>query len=75
MIVKYLKKLLVHQKNSVSKQGSVKDVMLLIEIGFADSFGITSPLARNEASARLCEVWNKPKQSLMGSRSSSLHYS
>jgi hypothetical protein len=39
--------------------GSVKDVMLL---------KITSPTARNDASARLCEVWNKPKQSLVGSR-------
>jgi hypothetical protein len=53
--------------------GSVKDVMLL-KIGFAESFGITSPLARNDASARLCEVWNKAKQSLGGARSSSQHY-
>jgi hypothetical protein len=35
--------------------GSVKDIMLL---------KITSPTARNDASIRLCEVWNKPKQSL-----------
>jgi hypothetical protein len=41
----------------------IQDVMLL-----------TSPTARNDASARLCEVWNKPKQSLVGSSSSSQHY-
>jgi hypothetical protein len=33
---------------------------------------ITSPTARNDASIRLCEVWNKPKQSLVSSRSSSM---
>jgi hypothetical protein len=37
-------------------------------IGFAESFEITSPTALNDASIRLCEVWNKPKQSLVGSR-------
>jgi hypothetical protein len=73
MIVKYLKKLLVHQKNSVSKQGSVKDVMLL-KITSPLARNDASPTARNDASARLCEVWNKPKQSLMGSRSSFQHY-
>jgi hypothetical protein len=56
--------------------GSVKDVMLLIyrRLALLSSVGITSPTARNDASARLCEVWNKPKQSLVGSSSSSQHY-
>jgi hypothetical protein len=61
-----LRRTLIHGNQSPIILGSVKkDVMLL---------KITSPTARNDASARLCEVWNKPKQSLVGSRSSSLHH-
>jgi hypothetical protein len=36
--------------------GIAQEVMLYQEIGFAESFGITSPTARNDASARLCEA-------------------
>jgi hypothetical protein len=47
--------------------------MLYQKIGFAefrwDYFAYGS-----DASARLCEVWNKPKQSLVDSSSSSQHY-
>jgi hypothetical protein len=53
--------------------GIAQEVMLYQNIGFAefrwDYFAYGS-----DASARLCEVWNKPKQSLVGSRISSLHY-
>jgi hypothetical protein len=60
-----LRRTLIHGNQSPIILGSVKDVMLL---------KITSPSARNDASARLCEVCSKPKQSLVGSRTSSQHY-
>jgi hypothetical protein len=47
-------------QNDVWFFGIVKDVMLL---------EITSPVARNDASVRLCEASHKPKHALVASRS------
>jgi hypothetical protein len=44
---------------------ALRVVLYLPEIGFAESFGITSPTARIDVSIRLCEVWNKPKHALV----------
>jgi hypothetical protein len=61
-----LRRSLIHGNQSPIIWVSLK-IMLYQKIGFAESFGITSPTARNDASARFCEAWNKPKQSLVGS--------
>jgi hypothetical protein len=54
--------------------GIAQKVMLYQKIGFAESFGVTSPTARNDVSARLCKARHKPKHALVGSRSPSQHY-
>jgi hypothetical protein len=62
-IDKFVKRLKLLLSGVYELHYEIQDVMLL-----------TSPAARNDASNRLCKVWNKPKQSLGGSRSSSQYY-